>query len=849
MATFAYAPAIRVHIESETNGIIDVSGDLVNWSVTRRSNSVSSFNFTLQNTQRKYDGLFWPGDRLTVELKRITWVRVFTGTLNTSPVFSAWPRALPMSASCTIKKLQFWPWDPTTQAANALVQKWLSTDFQNDTIQGDAGLSALVTDSLVKVTDWNPKAIHIGEVPNTWFKWAEDVEKEIDLKASMQAVLGSFATINGNSIGGSIKLKEGFQGLDSAQLANAVTIFSVVIQYANLKSAADQDKAAEVAIATAGTESGLQNLFSGDRDSVGLFQQRPSAGWGTAAECENVLHATKAFLGLSYNNGNGTPHGLFQVHNWRTLSSIQDAIAVQVPDVASYQRNFPGWDKMAKAIVAECRKQLTNQLNLNGGATTVGLPPISNNPSQSTGYSLAATAANLILSRPPGTIRYQEGGDDPPQAVNPTVLDCSSLVEWVYYHTTGELLNHRTAEDQWSYCGPKRQISLETAKHIQGALLFNVSGNYASHVGVSLGNGYHVAAHMHYADQTKDVNISPIDGGGFSTAALLPNIDYSSSGTTQAAVNVIKKITGKSASLALGSIDIKNTNPGSGSVTGNATGQDPFQALVNLATAPPVVSGNIFGGARKLINNQPFLPWLKNVVNSSMRSFCSAPNGDFMAWFPDYFDITGTSAKMVIEPIELMDFTVEWSDQQIVTHEFVTGTLYSGLDQTSGSIVSMDSSYSGIYQMLSTYGIATMDFPEVFKTIYGHSANPEFLHKYLARFGARPNLDSMPNIQHGQMEFCMALWNFMYYWSSQFNANIPMTFMPELWPGMIIQIPEYNFQAYVVEVSHQGSFGQGGGFTTTAQVIAPALIDASQRSSLFGMFTDILPTGSVKLAK
>jgi hypothetical protein len=427
------------------------------------------------------------------------------------------------------------------------------------------------------------------------------------------------------------------------------------------------------------------------------------------------------------------------------------------------------------------------------------------------------------------------------------VLDCSSLVEWVYYHTTGQLLNHRTADDQYRFCGPKRQMSLETAKHIQGALLFNVEGGVASHVGISLGNGYHVAAHMHYADQKKDVNISPIDGGGFSIAALLPTIDYSQSGTNQTAVNTIKLITGKPASLSQGSISITEINPGSESATGNATGQDPFQALINLATAPPVVSGNIFGGARKLINNQPFLPWLKNVVNASMRAFCSAPNGDFMAWFPDYFDITGTAAKMRIEPIELMDFTVEWSDQQIVTHEFVTGTLYSGLDQSSGAIVQMDSGYTGIYSMLSTYGIATMDFPEIFKTIYGHSANPKFLHDYLQRFGARPNLDSMPNIQHGQMEFCMALWNFMYYWSAQFNANIPMTFMPELWPGMIIQIPHYNFQAYVHEVSHQGSFGSGGGFTTTAHVIAPALMDPNKRSNLFGMFTDILPSGAVKL--
>jgi len=402
---------------------------------------------------------------------------------------------------------------------------------------------------------------------------------------------------------------------------------------------------------------------------------------------------------------------------------------------------------------------------------------------------------------------------------------------------------------QYAYCGQKRQMSMDTALHVQGALLFRVDGTDAAHVGVSLGNGY-VAAANNNSPGTKlvdQVDIHKVYPGEFTIGALLPNLDYSQAGTDPTAVNSIKLITGKPASLSPGKISVSTTNPGSQGATGNATGQDPFQALISLATAPPVIGGNVFGGARKLINNQPFLPWLKNICNSSMRSFCSAPNGDFMAWFPDYYDITGAAAKMRVEPIELLDFTVEWSDQQIVTHEFVTGTLYSILDQASGSIVQGESGYSGIYSMLSTYGIATMDFPEIFKTIYGHSASPKFLQDYLSRFGARPNLDSMPNIQHGQMEFCMALWNFMYYWSAQFSASIPMTFMPELWPGMIIQIPHYNFQAYVSEVTHHGSYGNGGQFTTTAQIIAPALIDKSQRSSLFGMFADILPAATSKL--
>jgi hypothetical protein len=55
-------------------------------------------------------------------------------------------------------------------------------------------------------------------------------------------------------------------------------------------------KALTVAYATALQESKLTNLSYGDRDSVGVFQQRPSQGWGTTAQLENPVYATTAFF-------------------------------------------------------------------------------------------------------------------------------------------------------------------------------------------------------------------------------------------------------------------------------------------------------------------------------------------------------------------------------------------------------------------------------------------------------------------------------------------------------------------------------------------------------------------------
>ncbi|MBA3528894.1 MAG: hypothetical protein H0T91_06240, partial [Propionibacteriaceae bacterium] len=54
-------------------------------------------------------------------------------------------------------------------------------------------------------------------------------------------------------------------------------------------------RAASIAMATAYQETGIRNLDYGDRDSVGLFQQRPSQGWGTKAQLMDPYYATNKF--------------------------------------------------------------------------------------------------------------------------------------------------------------------------------------------------------------------------------------------------------------------------------------------------------------------------------------------------------------------------------------------------------------------------------------------------------------------------------------------------------------------------------------------------------------------------
>lgn len=77
-------------------------------------------------------------------------------------------------------------------------------------------------------------------------------------------------------------------------------------------------RAASIALAAAMQESKLRNLDHGDRDSIGLFQQRPSQGWGTRQQILNPVYAINQFY-----------DALAEVENYRQMRITEAAQAVQ----------------------------------------------------------------------------------------------------------------------------------------------------------------------------------------------------------------------------------------------------------------------------------------------------------------------------------------------------------------------------------------------------------------------------------------------------------------------------------------------------------------------------------------
>lgn len=132
-------------------------------------------------------------------------------------------------------------------------------------------------------------------------------------------------------------------GLDAEQTANAQLIIRVG------RELGVSDRGIAIALGTAMVESWLRNLDWGDRDSLGLFQQRPSTGWGTPDEVRDPVRATRAFFGGPSDPNGWDTRGLLDIPGWESMSFTDAAQAVQI---SAYPERYGDWESAAYAWLA-----------------------------------------------------------------------------------------------------------------------------------------------------------------------------------------------------------------------------------------------------------------------------------------------------------------------------------------------------------------------------------------------------------------------------------------------------------------------------------------------------------------
>lgn len=208
-----------------------------------------------------------------------------------------------------------------------------------------------------------------------------------------------------------------FETLSEEQRGNAAAIISVA------KDMGLPPRAWLVALATAMQESTLRNIDYGDRDSLGLFQQRPSQGWGTPAQVTDPAYSSRIFY-----------ERLLEVPGWEQMPIT---VAAQTVQRSAFPDAYAQWQDLAAALVRGIG-DVANPTGCTPGPTGA-LPPG------------AAGAAIGFALREVGK-PYVWG------ATGPNAYDCSGLLLRAY--EAAGMTIPRVSRDQYNSGGhlPVRQM-------------------------------------------------------------------------------------------------------------------------------------------------------------------------------------------------------------------------------------------------------------------------------------------------------------------------------------------------------------------------------------------------------
>lgn len=806
--TLVYSPSVEIHIMTVDGTLVDLSPDLTSGHCSRIIGGVSSITFNVANANRKYDGMFTPMDRIVCYMRRINRLLVLSGYLDVVPLFTAYPGTVQIQASCSLKRLQNWYWDPTTSASYSLLYGGANNNTSNYAKMTDGGLSNRTIALLTNVAKWPKEQIHIGQVPVDWFaavqKVAEKFIQQAD-QADMLATVGAQSYVNGSSAVNMGTTTVTPDGGGTGELP------------------ATSGKCSDFG----GPNGGAPGTF-GLTGEPGLLPDNQRGKYGGPYYC-----AMRWPFDLWENNGDTKPVpgvDLATAVSWwkdRHILVVNPANNKGVVVRAADSGPAP-WTGRVIDLSSEALNAIgvTNDtVHIAFAPDDLPLGPVTVNVNE------AAIGASVAADTPAPSTRGQAVCDYERQFVNvlpyvwggtslKTGADCSGFQQACFKHFGVNL--PRTAAQQ-ALCG----WSITAAEAGAGDLVFfhNMAGAGIDHVGLCTGNGMMIAA----PHTGEDVEIESIykgaygpnvyrrilkDGGG-----TVPGIDGASAGT--------------GAGSGAGS---STTAEGGGSASTSSSGltaSQVGQALFNVASwlGNANFGGDLLTGIRALMNDTPVITTVQELMAAGLRDFCSAPNGDFIAWFPDYFGWWGTASRMVIEDIEIArNFSVGWSDAALKTHYFVTGSSFS---TAAADDFASTGDASAIYQEYSTAGIASVEFPQLMKAMFNvdMAAFKNNGRDFLARYGARPYFEQMNNITGHRQEFFFAVFRFMTNWSQQYAATVNLTFMPEMYPGMLMVLPTYSVQAYVQQVDHYWDMREGGdGFTTNVVAVAwSALSDTAPK--------------------
>lgn len=828
--TLIYSPAVSIVIESARGGIIDVSDDIAQGTVTLRQSGSHTLNVTLNNPYRKYDGIFAPNDRVVVQLKRFRWLQVMSGYLTRVPHFSTFPRSISITGECSLKALKNFPWDAGSERAFALIHGDRDREAQD-------GISDVVRKIFTEVVRWPEERVHIGRVPEEWVQKFQSVYDRLQTdQITAQPPLGTNPIIAGKPIEFSPLAGAGPSGggiagpwspVADENLAFVDTDLDVVLKTIRQMESGNNYRAINKGDGVGDWATGAYQFIDSSWDNY----------WGYAraylappdiqdAKAKELVYWLINKFGKRLMN---VPVG------WYLPSALSNPAKMdQVP--AANEGNTLTPRQYGHKWLTEYRKQYRE---MRGGSLN---PPLLTDSPGSVFTPGDGAGVNGVFYPIPAGVNSLPVAEMAWGGYSNGRIPTSAM-SWVdgygYGHpiaakSYGELLEASKRDGVnlrgYSY----RSYEQQAEGYAKWPDAFAPPGRSNHGWGLAIDINVLVPGNSKYPNMTKDQlydtaeykwmvangwrwgwgQPQTLQRGGSRPEPwhweffAFPNYKNGGTPTTE------------------------GYNPFDGQNGLDPMGTDFYPRLFEAFSwwegsfsQEYDINSNILWGYKALMNDVPVLDKITELLRVTNRVYCSAPNGDFIAWFPDYWGEYGIAGAMDIETIELKDFAVMWSDDPLVTHQYVEGGFMAN---AFGPLPSTIRAASSAY---TSSGVVTIEMPGILKAItnmrgdeYPWLSDPE---AFLRRFGARIDRTTSDTLMGSQQEFWYAISRFTDSWASQFAAVAPLTFMPELFPGMLLRIPEFKVQFYVQEVTHSFSMVNDVGFETDVTIKAPSATDGS----------------------
>jgi len=875
------------------NGVIDVSQDIMNFQVSRNINAVSTFSATLANPRRKYNRVINTMDKVTVFLKRTSFVQVFTGYISYAPIETLVPTPIQINAYCTLRSLQVTYWDDTLLEFQGLLLNYMdSVAASSNATLNDGGVAQAIVNVLYKVAGWDPERIHISAVPQKFLELAGSVAKNQDVYASTlnQAAIDNIAAIIGvdNITSGKSTSNRKYVYGKTQTVNNTVAPDNGVGTSFSVSRA--------VALNTVSVNGKNKQYFPGpnslnpvnnDRTDKDIYYCALPFSYITNTD-QNIVGNAKSWLASNPYDPQGPDQRgrLIIANNEKTnrvvalrATSVTQKVdkdgnlvyqnASTVPDASvNYAQCHPAvvaylngaisdptqWtDKVAVdysyarfAWVDETQVPVPGPQNVIQNSTQTNADAyLGINSQNNVSAGVLTSAANQLIQILESQFgaQYSEALSGPEYRETPNnpythtggYFDCSGLMQWAYRqlginiggNTFSQFGTGSNADN--ASCGlwvPPNQMP-----QVGDLLFWDVPGDYKP-----AGSGPQPAHVMCLATE-----FDPTTGWG--TVIQSSTYGYP---VGSAHLNWKEMVNGGSPAgwgmSYMGARRPLTLHPGWGQSLRQNVSVPSTSAYANYSSADTstvltdtqgwntnwiapnfnVTANTIQGTPQAFVLDNPVMQDLTQIIQAGLRTYQSAPNGDFVAWFPDWYGVYGMDPVLEISDIEIMDFQIYHNDDALVTHVAVIGDT-AGIGQSVN-----------IVDYMSTQGVVSIQDASTMQLLFGtlvnnastDAQNAQIALNFLNRYGIRPLPQEVNVIHSHALEYFFALQTFMQQWANQFVSNVTFTFMPELYPGMRIVINIDNesggqdqYQFYCTSVTHQGD--RSAGFTTQATLTAP----------------------------